>query len=237
MSRARVRVRGTAAGAVTVWSLVEPPDHLRWYLVTGGFVASTLLLLVSARASQLDRTGVGTVAIILVYGAVVSHLGALFGRRVFRIVAGMDLLVLLYLALWGGWWVLPMAAFIVRALFTAKPRRDLRTGVIVGSGTALAGMIIAAAVLVVPPDQPSLWACYPSGLSRPDTNALFDALSTTTSRGRERLPQVAGISVRAEGVQVGVDSYASADDVKDLRRRMAAAPGVSEVRRGTPCPN
>ncbi len=96
-------------------------------------------------------------------------------------------------------------------------------------------MAFIAAVLVVPSEQPSLWACYPPG-GGSDTNAVFNALSRTTSLGREHLPGIDGISRRMEGVRVDIDPYAGGRDVDQIRRLMAAAPGVPEVRRGAPCP-
>ena len=221
---------------MTAWSVVEPPSPFRWYLLTTGFVASALLLLVSARAARLDRAGVGTIAAILVYGAAASLLGALFRRTVFRMVAGADVLVLLFLVLWGAWWLLPMAALIIGALFSPRPSRDRRSAVIVAGGVALAGMAVAAAVSVVPPDQPPLWACYPPGSASADTNAVFAALSRTAGRGRDLLPGVDGISVRAEGVRVDIDPYVGDNELEDIRRLMAGSPGVSEVRSGAPCP-
>lgn len=215
---------------------MKPTSRLRWHLLTGGLVASALALLASARPARLDRAAVGSVAAIVVAGAAVSLVGAAFGRATFRVVAITDLVLLLFGVLWGGWWFLPLAAFLVAALLSPEPLHDRRSGLITASGAAFAGLAMAAAALAVPPDQPPLWACYRPDGAPPDTNVVFDALSRSTGRGRTFRPGVDGVSVRARGVRVDIDPYVGDDELEAIRRLTAQAPGVSEVRRGEPCP-
>ena len=206
--------------------------RLRWVVLVAGLVANIGVLLVLARPARFDRSEVGVLATLVVLFAVPTLVAALFGNAVFRIVTLLELVFVLLLTVQAGLWLLPLGVAMVAATCTARPRRDWWAAAVVGAAGASAFVLVAVTVLIVPPDQPDLWACYGpfrAGGTR-DTNAVFETLSIRTEKGRTHRPGVGAISVRADGVQVGVGPYVSDAELADIRRRMSAAPGVRVVR-------
>ncbi len=94
---------------------------------------------------------------------------------------------------------------------------------------------MATAVLFVPADEPDLWACYDPAARSNDTNAVFDALSVATGRGHALRPGVRSVSVRTQGVRVEISPYMDEAELADIRRDLAASPGVVSVREGRSC--
>jgi len=207
----------------------------RWWAIAASLVTSVLVLATSARAGGLDREDVGVYAMILVYGAVAALMAALFNDTVFRIVAGLAVLVLLYLVLWGAWRVLPMALLLALALFTPRPPRDRRAGghrhMRVGPGGARDGGRRAGR---------ARGPARPVGLLRPGGPEQRHQRRIQRSLGsggpdHELQPGVRSISVRMEGVRVEISPYVDEAGLADIRRDMATSPGVVSVREGKPC--
>ncbi|HWC11317.1 MAG TPA: hypothetical protein VG455_08855 [Acidimicrobiales bacterium] len=203
--------------------------------MSGAPIVSAVALLVSARAAELDRAGVTSIGAVVVAGGVAATVAASLRPTAFRVVAGLDVAVLLYLVLWGGWWLLPMALLVGAAIFTAEAGAERPPWLLLASGPVLAAAVVAGAALVVPPDVPDLWACYDPARASPDTNAVFDELSQTTARGRRLRRGVASVSVRSQGVRVEIDPYVEDGELADIRGRLARAPGVTAVKSGAPC--
>jgi hypothetical protein len=188
---------------------------LRWWLLVAAFV---LTALVGAGWVVGNHGGRADLLFPIIYGAVPAAVPlalAPLPSAGFRPILVVVILVEAFLALWGGWFLLPALVLHLAALFTRRPASARLVA------RPLAGAVgVTVALLVITEFAPGVG----EDRATEANNAIFDVA--------EKSDHFDGASGLGNGVAIELDDWTSDEEVARMVARVRAIHDVSRVERG-----